>query len=336
MTRRSWSQYNWAALEFDETILTKHFTAPRQLKIQFVVVHHMTVQGHGNGSALDACWNIWQTRQASAHYGVDSTLVRQYVWDAAAGWSTGSWEGNNAGISIEHANSVVGDEAGWKVATSTWKTGAKLAAHLHKAYGLGRPTSNSNGTAGTLRAHRSFNSTACPGPFLMLIWGSYLAEAQQVYDSISGGTPVAPAAPIVKSIGQLADEVLAGVYGSGDARRAALGVNYDAVQAEVNRRAGAQATPAAQPVSIAALADAVLRGEYGSGDERRARLGGNYDAVQAEINRRLAPGSPKLTITTVAFQVIAGQWGSGQARINRLTAAGYNAAAVQAEVNRLL
>lgn len=341
MTRRSPAEYNWSALEFDETILTKHFTSPRQQKIQFVVVHHMTVLGRGTGSALDACWNIWQTRQASAHYGVDGSLVRQFVWDADAGWSTGSYVGNNGGISIEHANSVVGDGTNWQVADQTWKNGARLAANLHKFYNLGRPTSNGNGTAGTLRAHQSFNATACPGPYLMSIWGSYLAEAQRVYDQITGGT--APAAEVpapvrTKSISQLADEVLAGQHGSGDARRTALGSNYDAVQAEVNRKLGAQAAPAPAPQpSISDLADAVIRGEFGSGDERRARLGGNFDAVQAEVNRKLGSvAPPRPGLTTIAFQVIAGQWGTGPDRVARLTRAGYNAAAVQAEVNRLL
>jgi hypothetical protein len=50
------------------------------------------------------------------------------------------------------------------------------------------------------------------------------------------------------------------------------------------------------------------------------------------------PGNASNTpsITELARQVIAGQWGSGQDRVNRLTRAGHNAATVQQEVNRLL
>ena len=42
------------------------------------------------------------------------------------------------------------------------------------------------------------------------------------------------------------------------------------------------------------------------------------------------------SVTELARQVIAGQWGNGQDRINRLTRAGHNALTVQQEVNRLL
>lgn len=336
MTRRALADYNWDRLEFDELLLDRHFTSPRQQKIAFVIVHHMTVVGNGSGSANDACYNIWQTRQASAQYGVDGSDVTQFVWDNDAAWATGSYAGNHGGISIEHANSM--GAPGWQVSGLTWTTGARLAAHLHKAYGLGRPTSNGNGSGGTLRAHSSFFATACPGPYLMAIWANYLAEAQRVYDLITTGGAVAPApAPVTqpKSINDLAQEVIAGKHGSGDQRRAALGANYDAVQAEVNRILGAPvAAPKPQPVNISALADAVLRGEYGSGDERRARLGGLYDAVQTEVNRKLGASGPSLT--TIAQQVLAGQWGNGDDRIRRLQNAGYNYAAVQAEVNRLL
>jgi len=52
-------------------------------------------------------------------------------------------------------------------------------------------------------------------------------------------------------------------------------------------------------------------------------------------------GRPKYTRvlksnTTIAKEVIAGKWGYGADRVNRLTRAGYNAAAVQKIVNKLV
>ena len=44
----------------------------------------------------------------------------------------------------------------------------------------------------------------------------------------------------------------------------------------------------------------------------------------------------KKGVTEIAKEVIAGKWGNGTARVNALKKAGYDAAAVQAEVNRLL
>ena len=49
------------------------------------------------------------------------------------------------------------------------------------------------------------------------------------------------------------------------------------------------------------------------------------------------PSKPKLlSATTIRDEVIAGKWGSGQDRINRLTKAGYDAKKVQADVNKKL
>lgn len=44
----------------------------------------------------------------------------------------------------------------------------------------------------------------------------------------------------------------------------------------------------------------------------------------------------KKSVSEIAREVIAGKWGNGNDRKNRLTAAGYDYAAVQAEVNRIL
>ena len=47
-------------------------------------------------------------------------------------------------------------------------------------------------------------------------------------------------------------------------------------------------------------------------------------------------GSDAKTVHDVALEVLAGLWGNGQDRIDRLTAAGYDAEDVQAEVNKIL
>ena len=44
----------------------------------------------------------------------------------------------------------------------------------------------------------------------------------------------------------------------------------------------------------------------------------------------------KKTVDTIAKEVIAGKWGSGEERKKKLTAAGYDYAAVQAAVNKML
>lgn len=94
--------------------------------------------------------------------------------------------------------------------------------------------------------HSQYRNVTCPGKFV-------LDNLQRVIDIANGATsPAAPAAPAApsapgKSINQLAKEVIAGNWGSGDDRRKRLGTNYAAVQKEVNRilkGGGAHAAPA--------------------------------------------------------------------------------------------
>jgi len=57
-----------------------------------------------------------------------------------------------------------------------------------------------------------------------------------------------------------------------------------------------------------------------------------------DMNGKLvySPSSKKKTVAELAREVIAGKWGNGTERKNRLTAAGYDYAAVQAEVNKIM
>ena len=123
----------------------------------------------------------------------------------------------------------------------------------------------------------------------------------------------------------LVGNVLAGMYGDGDARKANLGSRYAEVQEAVNHVCSAKTS---------VLADEVQAGKWGNGDERKRALGTRYDEVQAEINRRAGLGGK--SVDAVADEVIAGKWGDGQTRREKLSAAGYDPDAVQAKVNAKL
>lgn len=198
MTRREPEDYNFDKLQFDERILTKHFTKKSKKDVEYVVVHHMVVKDRdvNDDDALDTVYNIWQSRPASAHYGVDGKFIGQFVWDKDYAWATGNTLGNLHGISIEHVNSTL-DEPGtkndYKISEETWKNGAKLAAHIHKVYGLGRPVKNK-----TIRKHSSFSSTQCPGPYMAKIWDDYVNHAKKVYDEITGDKPTSKPKPAPK------------------------------------------------------------------------------------------------------------------------------------------
>ena len=133
--------------------------------------------------------------------------------------------------------------------------------------------------------------------------------------------PAAPAAPSGSTL-DLAVAVMQGKYGSGNARKNALGSRYQEVQDFINHIASA---------SKETLANEVKAGKYGNGDTRKTILGNRYNEVQAIVN-----GTSKKSVSEIAKEVIAGKWGVGNDRKNKLTAAGYNYDQIQAEVNKQL
>ncbi|WP_105154111.1 peptidoglycan amidohydrolase family protein [Streptococcus suis] len=91
-----------------------------------------------------------------------------------------------------------------------------------------------------------------------------------------------------KSIDQLVQETLAGKYGNGDQRKAALGPQYQAVMDRINGKASAVEK------SDEELAREVLAGKHGNGEDRKRSLGPRYPAVQKKVDELLKkPASPQ-------------------------------------------
>lgn len=159
-----------------DKILSVHLTKGRQGKsIKHVVLHYnygdLTVEG---------CYQVWQTREASAHYQVESGgRVGQLVWDRDTAWHCGNWPENCQSIGIEHANQ------GDSITDACLESGAHLVAAICKAYGLGRPEWMVN-----VFPHCHFQATSCPGPLKegTSYHNRYMARAQQWYDAMVAGT----------------------------------------------------------------------------------------------------------------------------------------------------
>lgn len=147
------------------------------------------------------------------------------------------------------------------------------------------------------------NNETIASEVLLGLWGNgedrkrNLANAGYDYGTIQGivnsrvGVGGAPAAPQKASVGAVAQQVLAGSWGNGDARKANLeraGYNYNEVQGEVNRLLGISSAPAAPArKDNNTVAREVVRGEWGNGDDRKNRLrnaGYDYNAVQRIVN----------------------------------------------------
>lgn len=268
---------NWNTLDADiNLLLAKHYTKGRQgSRIDKIILHH-----NAGNLSVRGCFETWQTRQASAHYQVESTgIIGQLVWDGDTAWHAGNWDANLTSIGIEHADV---SSSPWRISDACLENGAHLVAALCVYYKLGRPEWGRN-----VYGHSHFSSTECPASIAGNQRAAYMARAGYWYDQMTGNRPAASksAAPATANIDALADAVIRGEYGNGDTRRARLGGLYDAVQRRVNEKLGAGSNSGA---NIDALADAVIRGDYGNGDERRRRLGGLYDAVQRLVNQKLS------------------------------------------------
>jgi hypothetical protein len=259
----------------------------------------------------------------------DDGSIKGHVPEEFRPWTSGSFEADAGAITYEvqnrsfQINGNDDDPGSWRVSDAAYNAIIRLTADVAARHAFGAVTPTN------YQGHRQWKPTACPGGYLWSRMDNTRAQANTIL--LGGSVAPVPATPPTnaKSVWQLADEVLAGHHGSGDARRASLGSRFDAVQAEVNRRLGVGAlVPAVK--SVAQLADEVIAGKHGNGEARQAALGNRYAEVQNEINRRVGSGGGP-NIAQLADKVIRGEFGSGEVRKARL---GNLYAAVQAEVNR--
>ena len=342
-------------------------TSPRDHAIDTITIHCMA----GNLS-VETCANVFAPteRQASSNYGVDSNgKIGCYVDEADRSWCSSNKANDMRAITIEVANDG-GADTGWHVSGVAMNSLIKLVAdvckrnNIHKLVWSDSKDDRINHRNGcNMTVHKDFKNKDCPGAYLMSKM-SYIADEVNKLLGVSGGSSVSGVVPSnpapVKSLDEVAKEVINGKWGNGSERKERLeasGYVYSAVQAKVNELLGSSSKPAPahapkptpQPApaparkSITEVAHAVMRGDYGNGEDRKNRLqseGYNYSEVQAEVNRLCHSGSvsstPSKSIDTIAREVIKGVWGNGSSRKSRLEAAGYNYKEVQARVNALL
>lgn len=182
---------DWFTVEPDVIkILNKHFTPGRGgQKIEYITRHHLA-----GILTTEQTWDVWQSRQASAHYVVENSgRIGQLVWDRDTAWSNANQLSNQRSIAIEHSNSG-GAGADWPINDTVIREGARLAAALCWFYKLGRPVFGRN-----IRDHRDFGQTSCPHHLANggKYHAAWMRTAQEHYDwMVRGGKPAAvPAAP---------------------------------------------------------------------------------------------------------------------------------------------
>jgi len=314
-------------------IMSPNHSGSRYNSISKITIHHMA----GNLS-IETCGNVFlnPNRQASSNYGIDSDgRIACYVDEENHPWTSANWENDDRAITIEVANSETGGD--WPISQEAYASLIRLCADICNHYGI-YPYYDGTPSA-TLTEHCMFVATNCPGPTIHAMQVNHVIE-NDIRAAMAGAAVSAPQAtqPVGGDVEDLARRAIAGEFGNGDARRAALGSMYEAVQARINEiYGGIQTTPT---YSLDDVASRVIAGEFGNGVDRiNALASAGYDnvAVQQRVNEILqgAPSSTQGDMSTIAEAVYRGDYGNGQDRINALRAAGYDPDEVQREVDRI-
>lgn len=204
-----------------------------------VTIHNTDNSGVGAGARAHAnlLKNSWKNKQQSWHFAVDEDGAYQSIPTDEIAWHAGdggSGKGNTQTIAIEICMNSDGD---LEKATDN---AAQLAAQQLKEKGL---------SADKLYQHHDWSGKNCPSQIRAgqpYNWSTFKSKVKAYYNgNTSASKPSAGTGSgsnsSKKTVSQLADEVIAGKWGNGTARKEALeaaGYDYDAVQKEVNKQLG--------------------------------------------------------------------------------------------------
>lgn len=160
--------------------LSPYYDSRDGKKITDITIHHMA----GN-LTVEQCGQVFQTRPASANYGIDSNgRVGMYVQEQYASWANGNSASNQRSITIELANNRTGGN--WHVSDTAINKCIELCTDICRRNGIGR-LNFTGGTSGNLTMHRYFMATACPGDYLASKF-SYIAS--EVNERLGQGSGV--------------------------------------------------------------------------------------------------------------------------------------------------
>ena len=226
--------------------------------IEAITIHHMA----GKLTA-EQCGRIFQQvgRYGSSHYGIGyNGEIASYVDEENTAWTNSNWDSNCKSVTIETSNSEMGGS--WPVSDASLIALIKLVADIAKRNDLGTLVPGQN-----LTWHSMFADTTCPGDYLR-------SKMQYIADEANKLNAPAPEPTPSKSVDELAQEVIAGLWGNQPERQQRLeaaGYDYYAVQARVNEILAPAPAPAPRPLAIGDTVEIVGTGNGSSyGDSNTA------------------------------------------------------------------
>ena len=244
-----------------------------------------------------------KSRGASSNYviGNDGKIIL-VVDESNRAWTSSSAWNDQRAITIEVSNSKTGGN--WPISDAAYNSLINLCVDICKRNGIDKLefTGDKNGS---LTMHKMFKATACPGPYLE----SKMPEIASKVNAI-----LHP--PVTKlTAQQLAENMKAGKYGNGAARKKALkelgytDAEIKAAQDIVNASYQPAPTPVPAKKSNEEIAREVLAGKWGNGEERKKRLAeAGYDcsAVQAIVNSIKQPAPSYTTYVVKRGDTLSG------------------------------
>lgn len=291
------------------TNLSPNHSGLRNHAIDTITIH--CVVGQVTAESLGS-WFARSSAQASSNYGVDKNgRIGLYVEEKNRSWCSSSASNDNRAITIEVASDTSHPYA---VTDAALKGLINLVTDICKRNGIkelkwkGDPSLIGQVDKQNMTVHRWFASKSCPGDYLYSRHGMIAAEVNARL-----GTASTPSNPATGTLYR----VQAGAFSKK--------TNADGLLAKI-KKAGFDAFIVQSGGMYKVQVGAFSKKENADVMLKKIKVAG-YDAFITEGGK---------SIDTLAREVIAGKWGNGQDRVNRLKAAGYDYYAVQNRVNQLL
>lgn len=274
---------------------------PYSMNAEFIVVHNTA---NDASAANEIAYMKRVDKELSYHFAIDDKEVRQGLPLDRNGWHAGdggNGKGNRKGIAIEICYSKSGGDR----FTKAEALAAKFIAQLLKERGWG---------IDKVTKHQDYSGKYCPHRTLDLGWQRFL-------DMVSDALNPKPATTDGKlyrvQVGAFAQKENAAAY-----VQKVKAAGFDAFVTQ----SGGLYRVQCGAFSVKANAEAYMAKVKAAG----------FDALITTTAGKAVQVSTLKPVTEIAKEVIAGKWGNGKDRKNRLEAAGYDYEKVQAAVNKML
>lgn len=301
--------------------ITNNKTSPRNHAIDTITIHCIV----GQWTAKQGCDYFATTdRECSANYvvGKDGSIGLS-VEEKDRSWCSSSSSNDHRAITIEVASDTAHPYA---VTDEAYNALIKLVADICKRNGINKLLWKADKSLigqvdkQNMTVHRWFANKSCPGEYLYSRHSDIAAKVNALLGDSAGETAQTPTT-------QTLYRVQVGAY----SKKA----NADAMLEKI-KKAGFD--------TYMVQVDGLYKVQVGAyskksnADAMAAKLkASGFDTyITTKSGTAVSAGTQKKSVTELAKEVIAGKWGNGSDRKNRLTQAGYDYAAVQAKVNELM